>query len=153
MIEECQENYRKSINQAILEEINPEKELESQFGLRKDEILKTIDKYIQEKIEEKFASNFISQSSCKCAGKADDQLIKSSEYRIDGSMILQNSNAEVKFDGMTSEKFESNCRQEQRYYDLSKLNSKVFEVSPEESYYSDEQNFDQKENISNGMMR
>lgn len=103
-----------------------------------DRVFKTIDESIQKRIEQKLDSN-VNESSHECDCENAPQRkrkIKSKQYQIDGSMILQNSNADINLKGMTSEKFESNGK---RQPESSQLNSRIFSITPEEqeqSFYS-----------------
>ena len=109
------------------------------------------------KIEEKFSIQDLKiknqNSLCKCESEKKEN-IKSNEYRIDESMILQNSKAEVDLWGMSEEKDQTiahHHRSNKNYIETSQGNSKIFSISPEkESFYFENQNIDEKENIMNG---
>ncbi|CAI2366725.1 unnamed protein product [Moneuplotes crassus] len=76
--------------------------------------------------------------------------IVSSEYQLDGSMILHDSKAEVDLQGINDDKERSYMDQSQQPAKSSQFDSKVFSISPEmESCYSQKSHVDFKENVNN----
>lgn len=120
---------------------NIESFIEKKLQKGLDRVFKTIDESIQKRIEQKFDSSSQKENDnnheCDCEKAPQrNRGIKSKQYQIDGSMILQNSNADINLKGMTSEKFESNGKLQPN---SSHLNSRIFSITPEDqdqSFYS-----------------
>ena len=145
MVEEYQEVCKDTLSQAIKDEVIPRTDagrnydmdtLEAlidqklQKGL--DKVFENLNHTIQQKIEQKLV---IQQNQQQLQQNAQKLQIpyRSNEYRVDGSMILQNSNAEVNFKGMSGEKIDNSVKDMQNSkFQTSNMSSHVFSFTPEE---------------------